>query len=255
MGLNCIPLPNTATGGAVGGASNLVTVGSLTYVSATGVLNQATSLVVSGAGTTAEALTVYNSIASGVTKLTVKAGAGQSSTNLFEVQSNAGTVLSGFAPGGDLFFTSSTSSSDVRISRVAVGTATAMAAILRGDAGDYGRLYLKSMQAQATTGIAGLIGWGTTPGTYTTALSEISAGIVGVGTGAAGSTAGQLRATSVATVALTVATLPATPIAGQRAFVTDSNAASYTAGIGAIVAAGGTTACPVVYDGTNWRIG
>lgn len=41
----------------------------------------------------------------------------------------------------------------------------------------------------------------------------------------------------------------------QRKFVTDSNAASYTAGIGAVVAAGGTTNAPVVCDGTNWRIG
>lgn len=42
---------------------------------------------------------------------------------------------------------------------------------------------------------------------------------------------------------------------GAHHFVTDSNAASYTAGIGAIVAAGGTTNVPVTCDGTNWRIG
>lgn len=42
---------------------------------------------------------------------------------------------------------------------------------------------------------------------------------------------------------------------GGHGFVTDSNAASYTAGIGAIVAAGGSTNVPVVCDGTNWRIG
>lgn len=57
------------------------------------------------------------------------------------------------------------------------------------------------------------------------------------------------------TDALTVATLPATPVAGQRAFVTDSNAVSFTAGIGAVVAAGGATKVPVTYDGTSWRIG
>jgi hypothetical protein len=68
-------------------------------------------------------------------------------------------------------------------------------------------------------------------------------------------TTGNIAAESVTTTALTVATLPGTPVAGQRAFVTDSNAASFTAGIGAIVAAGGATAVPVVYDGTNWRIG
>tara|TARA_R110000868_G_scaffold154667_2_gene380782 strand:+ start:2283 stop:3731 length:1449 start_codon:yes stop_codon:yes gene_type:complete len=59
----------------------------------------------------------------------------------------------------------------------------------------------------------------------------------------------------VITVPSTVAALPASPTKGQHAFVSDSNAASCTAGIGAIVAAGGSTNCPVFYDGTNWRIG
>jgi hypothetical protein len=43
--------------------------------------------------------------------------------------------------------------------------------------------------------------------------------------------------------------------AGSHASVNDSNAASYTAGIGATVAAGGSTHVPVFCDGTNWRIG
>lgn len=43
-------------------------------------------------------------------------------------------------------------------------------------------------------------------------------------------------------------------VAGQRKFVTDSNAAM-TAGIGAVVAGGGANIVPVFYDGTNWRIG
>lgn len=60
---------------------------------------------------------------------------------------------------------------------------------------------------------------------------------------------------SMITSALTVATLPGSPVAGERAFVTDSNAASFTLGIGAVVAAGGSTAVPVVYDGAAWRIG
>lgn len=42
---------------------------------------------------------------------------------------------------------------------------------------------------------------------------------------------------------------------GGRTTVTDSNAASFTAGIGAVVAAGGSTIVPVFCDGTNWRIG
>jgi len=54
---------------------------------------------------------------------------------------------------------------------------------------------------------------------------------------------------------VTVAQLP--PVAGNagmRATVSDSNAA-LTAGIGAVVAAGGANIVPVFCDGTNWRIG
>lgn len=54
----------------------------------------------------------------------------------------------------------------------------------------------------------------------------------------------------------TVGALPAAAAGnkGWHGFVTDSNAA-LTAGIGAIVAAGGANNVPVVSDGTNWRIG
>jgi hypothetical protein len=65
----------------------------------------------------------------------------------------------------------------------------------------------------------------------------------------------KLALAALTTAAVTVATLPPTPAAGERAFVTDSNAVSFTAGIGAVLAAGGATAVPVVFDGTNWRIG
>lgn len=42
---------------------------------------------------------------------------------------------------------------------------------------------------------------------------------------------------------------------GARASVNNSNAVSFTLGIGAVVAGGGTTHVPVYCDGTNWRIG
>lgn len=56
--------------------------------------------------------------------------------------------------------------------------------------------------------------------------------------------------------AFTVAQLPAASAAllGTRSVVTNSNAA-LTAGIGAVVAAGGSNVVPVFCDGTNWRIG
>jgi hypothetical protein len=53
-----------------------------------------------------------------------------------------------------------------------------------------------------------------------------------------------------------VADLPAasSALAGTRAAVSNSNAA-YTAGIGAVVAGGGSNVVPVFCDGSNWRIG
>lgn len=61
---------------------------------------------------------------------------------------------------------------------------------------------------------------------------------------------------SVQFVIVTVAQLPAasTALAGTRSAVSNSNAA-FTAGIGAVVAAGGSNVVPVFCDGTNWRIG
>jgi hypothetical protein len=101
-----------------------------------------------------------------------------------------------------------------------------------------------------SAGASGSIGW-----TGRAAVTSPADGVVLITVAAGTANSGQLKTGSITTLALTVATLPATPVAGQRAFVTDSNAVSFTAGIGAVVAAGGSTAVPVVYDGTNWRIG
>lgn len=54
---------------------------------------------------------------------------------------------------------------------------------------------------------------------------------------------------------MTVANLPASPVRGMRCYVTDSNAVSYTLGIGATVVGGGSTVVPVFYNGANWLIG
>lgn len=57
-------------------------------------------------------------------------------------------------------------------------------------------------------------------------------------------------------VLYTVAQLPtaSTALAGTRAAVSNSNA-TLTAGIGAVVAGGGSSVVPVFCDGANWRIG
>lgn len=72
----------------------------------------------------------------------------------------------------------------------------------------------------------------------------------------AGTTAGKIGSYGVLVPAVAVAALPAAAAGnrGARHTVTDSNAA-FTAGIGAIVAAGGANIVPVFSDGTNWRIG
>lgn len=59
---------------------------------------------------------------------------------------------------------------------------------------------------------------------------------------------------TVKTGGFTVATLPAAGTVGRRAYVTDANA-TFTAGIGAVVAGGGANKVPVFDDGVNWRIG
>ena len=53
------------------------------------------------------------------------------------------------------------------------------------------------------------------------------------------------------TPALTFATLPATPTAGQRAYITDASATTFAS----VAAGGGANAVPVYFDGTDWRIG
>jgi hypothetical protein len=60
---------------------------------------------------------------------------------------------------------------------------------------------------------------------------------------------------SVQLTGITVGQLPPATVAllGTRGTVTDSNAAT-TAGIGAVVAAGGANVVPVYCDGAAWRI-
>lgn len=105
----------------------------------------------------------------------------------------------------------------------------------------------------------------TTPGTATTAQIT-SSGTVQATTTSSGAmqTLGGLgvakaiyAGNEIVTGIAAVAGLPTCNSAHKAAryFVTDSNAASYTAGIGAVVAAGGATNVPVTCDGTNWRIG
>jgi len=97
-------------------------------------------------------------------------------------------------------------------------------------------------------------------GTQVILQSSISVPLIFKANGAEfarGNAAGGFTAVSyVQTGAVAVASLPscAAGTKGARHFVTDANA-TFTAGIGAVVAAGGANNVPVTCDGTNWRIG
>lgn len=56
------------------------------------------------------------------------------------------------------------------------------------------------------------------------------------------------------TGAVAFASLPGSPVAGQRAFINNSSVAM-SGNFGAVAAGGGANGAPVVYDGATWRIG
>lgn len=114
----------------------------------------------------------------------------------------------------------------------------------------------------ASNTILGFASTASAAGTIDTALTRISAGLVGMGTGGAGSFAGSLKLTGLeatgnilATGATsiirlkgyTVATLPA-GTQGDTAFVTDALAPTFLA----TIVGGGAVVTPVFYNGTNW---
>ena len=84
-------------------------------------------------------------------------------------------------------------------------------------------------------------------------LCRISAGVMGLGSGGASSTAGQLYAQTLRTQQVTVASLPsaATAGAGASSFVTDALAPTWNTA----VVGGGTVKCKVVSDGSIWLAG
>mgnify|MGYP003639451229 CR=1 FL=1 len=86
-------------------------------------------------------------------------------------------------------------------------------------------------------------------GALDTGFSRISAGVVGVGTGAAGSFAGRLKLTSTIVAATTVAALNASPTVGEISVVNDAIAVTVK---GATLAAGGSAVSVVVWNGANW---
>ena len=80
-------------------------------------------------------------------------------------------------------------------------------------------------------------------------ISRISAGLLAVGTGLAGSFAGRIKLTSAIVAATTVANLNASPTVGEISTVNDASAVTAK---GATLAAGGSSVAQVIWNGTNW---
>lgn len=81
-------------------------------------------------------------------------------------------------------------------------------------------------------------------------LSPVSTGILGIGTGASGSFAGRVKATSAIIAGTTIANLNASPTAGEIATITDQTAACPAKGVAPT--AGGALVCVVYYTGAAW---
>ena len=83
------------------------------------------------------------------------------------------------------------------------------------------------------------------------ALCYQSGSVINLTTGYNGSTSASLAAVSYISVPLTYATLPASPTAGQRAYITDANTTTFNA---AVSTGGGSSKVSVLYTGAGWVV-
>lgn len=160
------------------------------------------------------------------TKVVVRAGAGQSTTNLQEWQNSSGSVLA-FVSGSAAF----------RVPNI-------------GDGGEAVNLSNSGLSVRSSA----RINFTSTSFYYDTpdlSISRSSAGVLRVGDGGANAN-GQLDATRVLHVGVLVAALPAAAAgnAGSIQYVTDANATT----IGTTVAGGGANKVMVWSDGAAWKI-
>jgi hypothetical protein len=99
---------------------------------------------------------------------------------------------------------------------------------------------------------ASRVRWGSNAGTYDVGLARDSAGVLAVVDGSTTlSNYRDLKARSVVTTPLTYATLPASPVEGQRCYITDGNTTTFYA---TVSSGGGSSHIPVLYNGTNWVV-
>jgi hypothetical protein len=241
------------SGGAIGGASSVAS-GQVLYGTAAGVAGSEAAF---GYNAATDTLSVFNATinnttpTTGVTQLIVRAGAGQSTTNLLTVQNSGGATLAVIASTGDFATTGSVQSPFL------LGTDNANAYLLmRGAGGASAFAGLSRWQSQFAVFSDYRIGFlsGTNINASTTgvevAFARNSSTAIEVNNGTAG-TFRDLYLRGVRPVGSTVANLPtASGNTGMIATVTDANSTT----IGTTVAGGGANTVLVWSNGTNWRI-
>ena len=158
---------------------------------------------------------------------------------LTDTASAAGSLamqILGGAAGTDNLFILNKSGTGTFFLGVAASTVTASDYLLASA----GRIYLRT-----NTGFGVMFG-----ASDDTNLSRISAGLIGVGTGAAGRFAGRLKLTSAIAAGVAVGSLNAAPTTGEVQSVTDALAPA----VGVQVAAGGAAKALVWYNGAQWTV-
>jgi hypothetical protein len=251
-GAHTLTLPNVTDTLAVLGANTFTALQTITQASANAGILASTGYSLTGSNATnmVDLAGTWNTSGTPTAiKLNITNTASNSASLLMDLQAST-TSMFKVAIDGSIYLnsTASVTISAAGISQICLGNSST----------SYQGLSLRS------TGYIGFCSTATPAGTVDAAFYRNAAGVIEVNSGTAG-TFRDIKARNgifaddngsyVQIPGMAVANLPASPVRGLRWYVTDSNATSYTLGIGAVVAAGGSTIVPVFYDGTNWRIG
>jgi hypothetical protein len=206
-----------------------------------------------GTITSAGVFGVYNELpTTGVTQLIVRAGAGQSTTNLQTWQNAAGTQVAAVLSTGTISASGFTTASAIfnPSADMSVDAGTGFNVLLRPNNG-VERVRVSSTFIRTTNSqLYQFSSDSTSFGTPDTGWSRNAAGVIEVNNGTAG-TFRDLYLRGVRPVGSTVANLPtASGNTGMMATVTDATVTT----IGTTVAGGGANTVLVWSNGTNWRI-
>ena len=235
----------TSIASQTGTGTKFVVDTSPTIITPTFTTNATTPLLIGGSGTTGTQLTLKTTTGVGTTDALVVAG-GNNGASTFATINALGMGIGSFAPTSTDIFGMSSSANDTRFLFTGSGVGGPYFTLNASN----GTLSNRFTSLQLLSGGAAVWQIGLR-GSNNLLFYDAVTGV------ARASIISNESAPSITMGPVAVATLPTCDAAheGTRASVNNSNAASFTAGIGSVVAGGGTTHVPVYCDGTNWRIG